>query len=173
MLRRRIWRAISSAASRLVWRMVFRRPCRAFVAAGVHVDGDERLGLVDDDVTAARQPDLAVEGVVDLFLDVVSLEDGRRLVVDAGCGCCERLEIWPTRSSMRSTACASSQITASISSVRKSRTVRSIEIRLLEDAGGRGLRFHRLLDVPPLFERAARDRGRNSARAGLRRRCGR
>ena len=60
----------------------------ALVAAGVDVDGDERLGLVDDDVAAARQPDLAVEGVVDLLLDAEALEDGRRfgVVLDAALG---------------------------------------------------------------------------------------
>ena len=75
MLRRRIWRHISSAASRLVCRIVFLDVLGALVAAGVHVDGDERLGFIDDDVAAARQPDLAVKGVVDLLLDAEALED--------------------------------------------------------------------------------------------------
>ena len=60
----------------------------AFVAAGVDVDGDEGLGLIDDDVASARQPDLAVEGIVDLLLDAVVLkESGLALVVvDAALG---------------------------------------------------------------------------------------
>ena len=45
----------------------------------------KRLGFVDDDVAAARQPDLAVEGVVDLLLDAEALEDRlrTRVVLDA------------------------------------------------------------------------------------------
>lgn len=48
----------------------------AFVASGVDVDGDEGFGLVDDDVAAAFEPDFAVEGGVDLALDIVFVEDG-------------------------------------------------------------------------------------------------
>ena len=55
----------------------------ADVAAGVDVDGDERLGLVDDDRAARLQPDLALERLVDLRLDAVLLEDRERLVVAA------------------------------------------------------------------------------------------
>ena len=69
MLRSRSWRAISSAASRFVCRIVFSDVAAALVAAGVHVDGDERFGFVDHDVAAALQPHLAMKGVVDLFLD--------------------------------------------------------------------------------------------------------
>ena len=46
---------------------------------GVDVDGDERLGLVDDDVPARLEPDLRLQGVLDLGLDAVLLEEGRRL----------------------------------------------------------------------------------------------
>ena len=110
----------------LVWKMVFSTSLAALVAAGIDVDGDERLGLVDDDVTAARQPDLAVKGVVDLLLHAVPLEDRRRLgvMLDAALG--------PARDAARPAPASaarragSSQMTASISSVRKSRTVRSI-----------------------------------------------
>ena len=35
------------------------------------------FGLVDDDVAAAGEPDLPVEGVVDLALDTQFLKDGR------------------------------------------------------------------------------------------------
>ena len=55
----------------------------ALVAAGVDVDGDERLGLVDDEVAAARQPDLAAHGGVDLLVDVEPFEDGDGLGVVA------------------------------------------------------------------------------------------
>ena len=53
----------------------------AFVAAGVHVDGDQRFGFVDHDVAAAFQPDLAMEGVVDLLLHAEGLEDRGGAVV--------------------------------------------------------------------------------------------
>ena len=54
----------------------------AFVPAGVHVDGDQRFGFVDHNVTAAFQPHLAMERVIDLFLDPERLEDRRRPVVN-------------------------------------------------------------------------------------------
>src|SRR5205085_5143671 len=53
----------------------------ALVPAGVHVDGDQRFGFVDHNVTAAFQPHLAMERVIDLFLDPERLEDRRRPVV--------------------------------------------------------------------------------------------
>ena len=48
----------------------------ALVAAGVHVNGHERLGFVNDDVAAALQMDLAREGVLQLLADVEAVEDG-------------------------------------------------------------------------------------------------
>ena len=48
----------------------------------VDVDGDERLGLVDDDVPPRLEPDLRLQGVLDLGLDAVLLEKGRRLPVE-------------------------------------------------------------------------------------------
>ena len=52
--RRRSWRQISSAASMLVWKALVSasRACAAFAA--VDVDGDQRLGLVDDQRAAAE-----------------------------------------------------------------------------------------------------------------------
>ena len=47
----------------------------AFVASGVHVHGDESLGFIDHDVAAARKPDLAVKGCVDLGLDTKAVKD--------------------------------------------------------------------------------------------------
>ena len=44
-------------------------------AAGVDVDGGERLGLIDDQVAAARQRHLAAERARDLVLDAVGVED--------------------------------------------------------------------------------------------------
>src|SRR5262245_44745554 len=45
--------------------------------AGVDVDRDQGLGLVDDDVTARLQPDARFDCLVDLGLDAVMLQDGR------------------------------------------------------------------------------------------------
>ncbi len=56
----------------------------ALVAAGVDVDGDERLGLVDDDVAAALEVDLAGEGGFELAGDVEAVEDGLGFVVELG-----------------------------------------------------------------------------------------
>src|SRR5512141_1567824 len=47
--------------------------------ARVHVDRDERFGLVDDDVAAGLQPDLRLVRVLDLGLDAVLLEERRGL----------------------------------------------------------------------------------------------
>ena len=52
------------------------------VLARVDVDGHERLGLVDDDVAARLEPDLRLEGVLDLLLDAELLEEGARLPVE-------------------------------------------------------------------------------------------
>ena len=46
----------------------------ADVAPGVHVDRDEGFRLVDDDVAAGLQPDLAAERLVDLGLDAILVE---------------------------------------------------------------------------------------------------
>jgi hypothetical protein len=53
----------------------------ALVAPGVYVDGHQRLGFVDHNVAAAFQPDLAVKGVVDLFLHAEGFKDRRRAIV--------------------------------------------------------------------------------------------
>src|SRR5690606_8900821 len=53
----------------------------ADVPAGVDVDADQSLRLVDDDVPAALQPHLPIQSLLDLRLDLVGLEDGRALVV--------------------------------------------------------------------------------------------
>ena len=74
-LRRRIWRTISLTASRLVLSTVSSRLLLADEAAGVDVDRDQRLGLVDDEVAARLEPDLALERVLDLRLDAESLEE--------------------------------------------------------------------------------------------------
>ena len=44
-------------------------------AAGVHVDGGERLALVDDQVAARLEPRLAADAGVDLRLDAEVVED--------------------------------------------------------------------------------------------------
>jgi hypothetical protein len=47
---------------------------RADEAAGVHVDGGHRLGLVDDQVAAGLEVDAAGQGLLDLVLDAVQVE---------------------------------------------------------------------------------------------------
>ena len=59
MLRRRSWREISSAASRLTLRMELSWSLPPFVPPGIDVDGHERLGFIHDEVAAALEVDLA------------------------------------------------------------------------------------------------------------------
>ena len=56
----------------------------AHVLAGVDVDDGEGLGALDDERPARRQPHLAVEGLVELLVDVLALEEGQdgRLLVE-------------------------------------------------------------------------------------------
>jgi hypothetical protein len=51
------------------------------VSARVHVDGNERLGRLDDQVAAGRQVAAPLEQVADLRLDVSLVEERHRLVV--------------------------------------------------------------------------------------------
>src|SRR5580704_11462584 len=51
------------------------RRALAYKFAGVDVDGDERFGMVDDDVAAGLQPDLRAQGFVELVLDAELFED--------------------------------------------------------------------------------------------------
>jgi hypothetical protein len=60
---------------------VFQARRLADVLAGVDVDGDQRLGLVDDDVAAALQPDFRLERFVDLLVQAELLEQRRFLGV--------------------------------------------------------------------------------------------
>ena len=73
-LRSRSWRAIACAASRLVLKIVSSKLRAADIAAGVDVDGRHRLGLVDDQVAARLQIDAPAQRALDLFLDVVQVE---------------------------------------------------------------------------------------------------
>ena len=50
--------------------------------AGVDVDGDERFGVVDDDVAAGFQPHLRAQALVDFLLDAEFFEDRRFLGVE-------------------------------------------------------------------------------------------
>src|SRR5262249_46017694 len=51
-------------------------------AAGVDVDRHQRLGMVDADVAALLEPHLALEGLLDLRLDAVRVEDRLALLVE-------------------------------------------------------------------------------------------
>ena len=48
--------------------------------AGVDVNGDERFGVVDDDVAAGFQPDLGAQALVNFLLNAELFEDRRVLV---------------------------------------------------------------------------------------------
>ena len=65
--RRRIWRTISFTASVLVLTMVSSRrldlPTYLPVLMSI---GDQRLGLIDDDIAAGFQPDLRPQGLLQL-----------------------------------------------------------------------------------------------------------
>ena len=54
----------------------------ANVLAGVDVDGDERFGLVDDDGSAALEPDLGAESLGDFILNTEVLEERSLLGVE-------------------------------------------------------------------------------------------
>src|SRR5580658_7344825 len=69
MSRMRSWRAISSAASRLVLVAVVSMSLPR-VARGVYVDRHQRLGVVDDDAAAGGQLHLVGVGGLDLALDL-------------------------------------------------------------------------------------------------------
>ncbi len=60
--------------------------------AGVDVDRDEGLCLVDDDGAAGLEPHLAAEGLVDLFGDAELLEERRLLGVELDAADKRRLE---------------------------------------------------------------------------------
>ena len=79
MSRSRSWRATSSAASRLLRKTVSSRFDVPDVLAGVDVDDRQRLGPLDDQRAARRQPHLAVERLVQLLVDVEALEDRQRV----------------------------------------------------------------------------------------------
>src|SRR5690606_16049664 len=50
------------------------------VAAGVHIDRDERLRRLDDDVPTGGEGDLPLEGFVDLSFDLVAVEERQWIV---------------------------------------------------------------------------------------------
>jgi hypothetical protein len=52
---------------------------RTDVLAGVDVDDGQGLGALDDQRATRGQPDLTVEGPVELFVDEVALEEGQIL----------------------------------------------------------------------------------------------
>ena len=124
-LRRRSWRATSTAASDvdLEDRLLLRGA--ALVPAGVHVDGHQGLGLVEDDVAAALQPDLAAEAVLELTLDLEVLEDGRLAVVELDAALARGARSWPPGRGCARTPRVESITMRSMSSVSESRTTRS------------------------------------------------
>ena len=81
MSRSRSCRATSSAASRFVFVDGLLEVRLADGLAGVDVDDRHGLGALDEQVAARREPDLAVERLVDLLDDVVLLEHRQRALV--------------------------------------------------------------------------------------------
>src|SRR5215469_1786560 len=71
---------------------VFQTIRAADVLAGVHVDRDQRFGLVDDNVAAGFQPDLRPQGFFELGRDVEGVEDGFRARVKLDAADQRRLE---------------------------------------------------------------------------------
>ena len=49
--------------------------------ARVHIDRGHSLGLIDDQVAARLQSDLAIQGLLNLLLDVLHFEQGPRIEV--------------------------------------------------------------------------------------------
>ena len=80
--RRRSWRAISSAASRLVLNAVVSMSPAFGRARRVDVDRDERLGVVDDDGAAGRQRHLPRVRGLDLVLDLEAREERNVVLVE-------------------------------------------------------------------------------------------
>src|SRR6185312_2776526 len=73
----------SDLASRLEVRPQNRllRILLAGIAAGIDVDGDERFGLLDDQVTARGQVAAALEEIAQLLLDVRMIEERNLLLI--------------------------------------------------------------------------------------------
>src|SRR5687768_15260228 len=58
----------------------------AFVPSGVDVDGDQRLGFVDNDVAAAFQMDLSGEGAFQLAGNAEAVEERLRIGIEFDLG---------------------------------------------------------------------------------------
>ena len=52
-----------------------------FVTAGIHINRHQRFRLVYHNVAAALEPDLPMEGVIDLLLHAIGFENWRRAIV--------------------------------------------------------------------------------------------
>ena len=72
--RSRSWRAISLAASRFSWIGGFFGRVVGAEAAAVDVDGDQGLGLIDDDRAAVLQRHFALVDPGDFFVQLVLVE---------------------------------------------------------------------------------------------------
>src|SRR5205814_1902731 len=53
----------------------------ALVAAGIHVDRDQSFSLINHDVAAALQPNLAMKGIINLFLHAEGFKNWRCAIV--------------------------------------------------------------------------------------------
>ena len=127
---------------------------RPLVAAGVDIHRDHGLGLIDDNVAAAGQPDLAVEGGVDLGLHAEAFEDrlDAGVVLDGFLGTLGNLahKILHTLGRLRVVD------DDGIHLVGEEVAHRALdEIGLLEKAGGGGFFVEAFLDLRPLLEKDA------------------
>src|SRR5581483_10376500 len=123
----------------------------ALVAAGVDVDGDERLGFVDDDVAAALQVDGAGEGVLQLAADVEAIEDRLRIGVKLYLA---RGRLRNSRDHVAHAVVGSLVVHDDAFDVLGEKVAHRAldEIGFLEDAGGRGLGLDAVLNLLPFLE---------------------
>ena len=58
-----------------------RRIALANKPPGVDIDGNERFGVINDDITTRFQPDFALQGAFNFFFDAKGLEQRHRLLI--------------------------------------------------------------------------------------------
>ena len=148
-LRRRSWRAMAPGGLEVGLEDRLVEVARADEAAGVDVDGRQRLGLVDDEVAAALQVDAARERAGDLLLDVEEVEDraARPCSARAGRPSSTRTSR-RTRAARRAAACESMRIVC-VLSLAMSRSTRSARLRSWCSSEPAGSRQRAFADAVP------------------------
>ena len=124
----------------------------ADVLAGVDVDGDKRLGLVDDQVPTGLEPDLGFQRLVELLLDLEEVEDRRLLLIVLDLVDHRRVEAGRRSERRADTPASSSTTTRSKSSAKTSRNRRNNTDRSLWiSLGALGI-LRAALDLLPGFD---------------------